>query len=141
MIKKIESSEMTKQTLSSFLTAMNNIIFIRDIAFVHMGKVDNPDILVIIADFFLKMAEATWSIVSGVQGQKLIVMLRNAGFKLDAGKLAQRLFGEYGSAGGHKDAARAEINLNGLKGEMHGKPDYSDFVMNKLKGIYGSKRL
>jgi nanoRNase/pAp phosphatase (c-di-AMP/oligoRNAs hydrolase) len=84
--------------------------------------------LVLIADFFLKMAESTWSIASGVNGKKLIIIIRNAGFRLDAGKISQKLFGDYGTAGGHKSAARAEIPLSGLK-----KKDYTSFITSKLK--------
>jgi nanoRNase/pAp phosphatase (c-di-AMP/oligoRNAs hydrolase) len=127
-IKKIESSELTKKTLKSYRDAMEHLIFIKDKAYVHMGEVDNPDILVLIADFFLKMAESTWSIASGVNGKKLIIIIRNAGFRLDAGKISQKLFGDYGTAGGHKSAARAEIPLSGLK-----KKDYTSFITSKLK--------
>ncbi len=135
IIKKIESSEITKKSLNSFLKAMEKLTFVKDIAFIHMGKVDNPDILVIIADFFLKMAEATWAVVSGVHGQKLIIILRNAGFRLDAGNMAKRLFGPYGFAGGHKSAARAEILLNDIQKEVSEESNYSQFVLNRLKGV------
>ena len=135
IIKKIEFSEITKKTLSSFRTATDNLTFVKDIAFIHMGKIDNPDILVIIADFFLKMAEVSWSVVSGVHSNKLVIILRNAGFRLDAGKVAQKLFGPYGFAGGHKSAARAEINLNVIEKELGEKSDFSVFVLNKLKGF------
>ncbi|MBW1805872.1 MAG: exopolyphosphatase, partial [Deltaproteobacteria bacterium] len=135
IIKKIESSEMTKKTLGSYRTAMEQLTFIKGMAFVHMGKVSDPDILVIIADFFLKMAEATWSVVSGIYGRKLIVIFRNAGFRLDAGKLAQKLFGQWGSAGGHKSAARAEILLNGIGQEINDDLEYKQFVIDRLKGI------
>mgnify|MGYP001114196327 CR=1 FL=1 len=114
IINKIESSEMTKKTLAGFREALDRFELIRNRAFVHMGKVDDPDFLVIIADFFLKVAEASWSIVSGVYGQKLIVIFRNAGFRRDAGKTAQKLFQEWGNAGGHRSAARAEISLQNL---------------------------
>ena len=135
IIKKIESSEISRKTLSRFQTATENIIFVKDIAFIHMGKVDNPDILVIIADFFLKMAEATWSIVSGIYGNKLIIILRNAGFRLDAGKTAQKLFGAYGSAGGHKGAARVEINLGDIEKGLDEKLNYKNFILNRLKSV------
>lgn len=137
-IKKIESSELTKKTLQSYKAAMENIIFINDKAFIPMGNVSNPDILVLIADFFLKMAEATWSVAAGINGKKLIIIFRNAGFRLDAGKMAQKLFGEYGSAGGHKSAARAEIPLSNLKGELSGGKKYEQFITGKLKGIKSS---
>jgi nanoRNase/pAp phosphatase (c-di-AMP/oligoRNAs hydrolase) len=135
IIKKIESSELSKKTLPGFRSAMENIQFIRDIAFIHMGQVKTPDILVMVADFFLKMAEASWCIVSGVYGQKLIVIFRNAGFRRDAGKMAKKAFGKWGSAGGHQSAARAEIPLKELKSELENKTDLKQFVIKRLKGM------
>lgn len=61
-----------------------------------MERVDNPDILVILADFFLKLAEANWSIVSGVYDARLVVVLRNGTFRGNAGNTAQKLFGPWG---------------------------------------------
>jgi hypothetical protein len=114
---------------------MERLTFLKDMTFIDMGKVDNPDILVMIADFFLKMAENTWSIVSGVYGRRLIIIIRNAGFRLDAGQAAKRLFGPYGSAGGHKSAARAEINLDKINREVNGKKRYTQFILDRLKGV------
>jgi nanoRNase/pAp phosphatase (c-di-AMP/oligoRNAs hydrolase) len=135
IIKKIESSEMTRKTLSDFRNALEHLTFIKDRAFIHMGKVNNPDILVIMADFFLKMVEATWCIVSGVYGQKLIIIFRNAGFRLDAGKTAQRLFGKWGSAGGHKSAARAEILLDEIKRGPANDSEIKQFLLGKIKSM------
>lgn len=135
MIKKIESSEMTRKTLVNFRTALENLTFVKDKAFIHMGRVNDPDILVIMADFFLKMVEATWCIVAGVYGQKLIVILRNAGFRLDAGKTAKRLFGRWGSAGGHQSAARAEIPVQEIKPAGHNDADFKNFVLSKIKAM------
>jgi nanoRNase/pAp phosphatase (c-di-AMP/oligoRNAs hydrolase) len=135
IIKKIESSELTKNTLQSYRTAINNLTFVKDKVFIPMDNVSNPDILVLMADFFLKMTEVTWSIAAGISGKKLIIIFRNAGFRLDAGKVAQKLFGDYGSAGGHKSAARAEIPLANIEGEVPGGNDYVQFVVSKLKEI------
>ena len=98
-----------------------------------MDKVNDPDILVIIADFFLKMAEATWSIVSGIYNRKVIVIFRNAGFRLDAGKMALKLFGQIGSAGGHKSAARAEIQLQQIVKELNNTKGIRQFILDKVK--------
>ena len=135
IIKKIESSELTKNTLQNYRTAMNNLIFVKDKVFIPMGNVSNPDILVLMADFFLKMAEVTWSVAAGISGKKLIIIFRNAGFRLDAGKVAQKLFGEFGSAGGHKSAARAEIPLINIEKASPGADDYIQFVVSRLKGL------
>ncbi|MBW1667083.1 MAG: DHH family phosphoesterase [Deltaproteobacteria bacterium] len=133
IIKKIESSEMSKKSLENFRKALEDLVFVKDKAFIHMGKVNDPDVLVIIADFFLKMAEATWCIVSGVYGQKLIVVFRNAGFRLDAGRTAQKLFGKWGSAGGHKSAARAEIPLQEIKPGNPDMGEFKQFVLAKIR--------
>jgi nanoRNase/pAp phosphatase (c-di-AMP/oligoRNAs hydrolase) len=115
ILSKIESSEMTRGMLSKYRLALERLIFIRDIAFVHMERVDNPDLLVLIADFFMKIAEIQWSIVSGVYKDNLVVILRNASFHGDAGKTARKIFGRWkGSAGGHRNAARAEIPLENI---------------------------
>ena len=91
--------------------------------------------LVIIADFFMKMAEATCSIVSGIVDQKLIVIFRNAGFRRNAGKLAKKMFGHLGSAGGHKSMARAEIPLERLKPDANTASDIEQYVLNRLKRV------
>lgn len=134
-IKKIESSELTRKTLESYKKAMDNIVFIKDMALIPMGIVDNPDTLVLVADFFIKMADITWSVAAGINGKKLIIIFRNAGFRYDAGKIAKKLFGELGSAGGHKSAARAEIPLANIEKEVPDGVDFSQFVAAKLRGI------
>lgn len=135
IVKMIESSEMTRKTLTSFRTALENLVFFKDKAYIHMGKVPDPDILVILADFFLKLVESTWCIVSGVYGQKLILIFRHAGFRLDAGKVAHKLFGEWGSAGGHKSAARAEIPVEAIPASSQEDPEMREFVLNQIKGM------
>jgi nanoRNase/pAp phosphatase (c-di-AMP/oligoRNAs hydrolase) len=135
MIKKIESSEITRKSLNSLRVAMENLVFVKDKAVIHMGKVNDPDSLVIIADFFLKMAEATWCIVSGVYGQKLIVIFRNAGFRLDAGKAAKKLFGKWGSAGGHSSAARAEVPIQEISPENKEPMELKQFILSKVKDM------
>ena len=135
IIKKIESSEFTKNMLQNYRTAINNLIFVKDKVFIPMDNVSSPDVLVLMADFFLKMADVTWAIAAGISGKKLVIIIRNAGFRLDAGKVAKKLFGEYGSAGGHKSAARAEISLGSIESVVSGGVGYAQFIVSKLKGI------
>jgi len=136
IIRKIESSEMTRKTLSQFRLAIDRLTFLDDVAYVHMNKVDNPDVLVIIADFLMKLAEARWSLVSGVYDKKLVIILRNATFRGNAGNTAKKLFGHWGgSAGGHAAAARAEIPLSMIGTEMKGISDLARFVRQNLKEL------
>ncbi|MDD2218716.1 MAG: DHHA1 domain-containing protein [Desulfoplanes sp.] len=133
IIKKIESSEINKKNLAAFRKAFEELQFIGDTAYIHMGVIKDADALVILADFFLKMVEATWCMVSGMCGKKLIIIIRNAGFRLDAGKVADRMFGELGSAGGHKSAARAEIPISALLDEIENLSKISEYVTDKIR--------
>ena len=133
IIKKIESSEMTKKTLSSFMVAIQKLIFVKKTAFVHMGVVDDDATLVIMADFFMKLAEANCSIVSGVYNQKLIVIYRNAEFRRNAGKMAKEMFESIGSAGGHKSMARAEIPVEQIIPNSKKVTDLEQYMLNRLK--------
>ena len=134
IIKKIESSEITKKTLTSYRYAMDRYVIFGDTAYVHMDSVDNPDILVIIVDFFMRLAEVTWSIVSGIYVDKVVIVARNAGFRGDAGKKMQRLFGDLGgSAGGHRSAARAEIPLKNILPKEKASEELGRVILKILK--------
>jgi nanoRNase/pAp phosphatase (c-di-AMP/oligoRNAs hydrolase) len=79
--------------------------------FVHLGTVVNPDVCVIIADFFMRIHTVSWSIISGICDRKLVIIFRNDGARKNAGRVAKAGFGGFGSAGGHRTMARAEISL------------------------------
>jgi len=135
-IKKIESSELSRHALDDFRAAIDGLVFINNMAYVNMGEVDNPDTLVIIADFFMKLAETEWSIVAGVYDKKLIFILRNASFRGNAGKTAKKLFETWGgSAGGHRSAARAEIPLKEIEPKIDNRNDLDEMILEKLKSL------
>ena len=118
IINKIERSEMRLDFLKYFKTALDDMRIRKGRAFVHLGPVINPDVCVLLADFFIKISSVDWSIVSGLYDQNLIVILRNDGLRKDAGRVAQKSFAAMGSAGGHKSSARAEIPIGNLKKEV-----------------------
>ncbi len=92
--------------------------------YTHLGLVKNPDVCVLVADFFMRVQSVTWSIVSGICSEHLVIIFRNDGIRKDAGKMAQKIFGAYGSAGGHKTMARAEIPLSRFEGMSDLKSDH-----------------
>jgi len=134
IIKKIESSEITLETLKNIRVAMDRLVCVKNIAFVYMETVTNPDELVIIADFFMKLAEVQWSVVAGIYENKLVVILRNADLKADAGKQAQSWFNSWGgAAGGHRSAARAEIPLKDIEQTMGNHVALDKLLLKTIK--------
>ena len=114
LARKIEQADLRLDFLKYFKIALETRRLRKGRVFVHLGSVVNPDVCVIIADFFMRIVSVTWSIVSGTYDKKLIVIFRNDGIRKNAGNVAKESFGQFGSAGGHKNMARAEIALSDL---------------------------
>ncbi len=133
VIQSIENSEITKNSLTYYRKAMANLKLWKQFAFTHLGKVPNGDICVQVADLFLKLAETSWSIASAVVGQKLVVVFRTHGYRRNAGKLASKLFSQWGRAGGHKTMARAEVPLKELKGMIKDESEVGKLVYGLIR--------
>lgn len=117
LVRKIESSEVRVSELNYFKTALADMKVSKHRTYAHVGRVRSPDILVIIADFLKRVHNISWVFVSGIHGERLIVIFRCDGYKKNAGKLAEKIFASMGVAGGHREAARAEVPLKNLPGE------------------------
>jgi nanoRNase/pAp phosphatase (c-di-AMP/oligoRNAs hydrolase) len=114
LVRKIELSELRLSELGYFKTALSEMKISKGRLYAHVGRVRSPDILVIIADFLNQVHDISWVFVSGIHGERLIVIFRCDGYKRNAGKLAAAIFGNIGYAGGHREAARAEVPLKNL---------------------------
>ena len=114
LVRKFDLTELRRSELKYFKIALNEVKASKGRAYAHLGRVGTPDILVIIADFFNHVDKFDWVLVSGIHAEKLVVIFRCDGYRKNAGNLAQKTFGEYGSAGGHREAARAEVPVKNL---------------------------
>jgi nanoRNase/pAp phosphatase (c-di-AMP/oligoRNAs hydrolase) len=132
LVRKFELTDLRRSELRYFNLAMQELKYSKRRYYSHLGKVRSPDVLVIIADFLNHVGEIDWVFVSGIHGEKLVVIFRCDGYRKSAGKLATRIFSSLGSAGGHKEAARAEVPLKNLA--IGDKPFNSD----SLKRLIGS---
>ena len=141
LARKIEQADLRFDFLKYFKTALQNMLLRKGRVFVHLGPVVNPDICVIIADFFMRIVSVTWSIVSGTYDKKLVIIFRNDGIRKNAGNVAKKGFGQFGSAGGHKNMARAEIALADLSEQI----DFRDekkllkWLINRVEKRAGKK--
>lgn len=135
LVRKIEQSEIRPDYLKFFIKALENRRLRKGKVFAFLGPVPNPDICVLIADFFLKISSIKWSIVAGYHQKKLVIIFRSDGLRKNAGKIAEQGFSEFGSAGGRKAMARAEIDLSLLRPLIDHKNDSKviRWIMNQLK--------
>ena len=129
LLRKIVHADFLREWLDSFALAYSRSRYLgKDGFFAWLGQVKSPDILVILADFFLRVHGIAWDAIAGLSGDTLVVILRCDGLEgRDMGKRATTWFGAFGSAGGHKMAARAEIPLERLAGA-----DPETFVLRRI---------
>ena len=133
LLSRIGRSEFHSRWLEFFAKACTNMYSLGSGQYVYIGEVENSDILVVIADFFMRVYEIRWVAVAGLSEGNLVVVFRSDGVSKDVGALASERFGDIGSAGGHKVMARAEVPAAALpeKGDIelfvwqrlsHGRP-------------------
>lgn len=138
LLRKIVRSEFRLEWLSYFSKAFQCIRFLKKGFYIFMDHVENPDILVVLADFFMRVHEITWTGVAGLYQDKVVLILRGDGYSRgmsNVGRLAIEAFGDIGSAGGHMAMARAEIPLENLAGAA---PD--TFIWERLSGANMHKK-
>ena len=80
----------------------------------HLGEVDHPDSVSLVADLLLRRERNTWSIVTGIWRNELYISLRTHNRTAHAGRTLRRLLGAAGRAGGHDQIAGGQAPLKGL---------------------------
>jgi nanoRNase/pAp phosphatase (c-di-AMP/oligoRNAs hydrolase) len=130
LMRKIIHSEYHRQWLKFFSKAFRKMRFVGTKGlFVFMDQLESPDILVMLADFFTRVHGLSWNMLAAVVKKTVVVVFRGDGIGRNMGTMAQNLFGDVGSAGGHRGAARAEIDL----AKLNGKP-VEEFLYKRLTG-------
>ncbi len=141
IVTKVERTALTQEDLDFVGRAIKQKKVINNRVFFHAGNITKPDELVVVADFFLTLARINWSIISGIYEKKLIVIIRNDGLRKGAGNTAKEAFSMYGSAGGHKTMARAELDLKLIRKQIKAvnKKALGDWIISVIDKKAGKK--
>lgn len=141
IVTKVERAALTQEDLDFLGKAIRQRKIINNRVFFHAGNITKPDELVVVADFFLTLAKINWSVISGVYGKKLIIIVRNDGLRKGAGNTAKEAFSMYGSAGGHKTMARAELDLRLIRKDLKAvnRKIVGDWIISVIEKTAGKK--
>lgn len=128
LLRRISRSEYLRSWLPFFSRAFRNL---RDCgaggAYAPLNEIKSADLVVSVADFFTKVHGLKWIAVSGIVDKKVIVVFRGDGSR-DMGRFADGCFYDVGTAGGHRNLARAEFPLSAIPAGV--KPQ--DFIYDRL---------
>jgi len=111
LLRRIDRPEMPLGFARILARAMKRLQIQDGLAVLHLGAVERDDLIVQMADFCLQFESTEWVAVSGKLKGNLVISVRNHGMGRSAGEAVRRLFGDIGSAGGHRNMAKAVIPL------------------------------
>lgn len=136
MLRRITRSEYLRPWLPLFARAFRSL---KDCkaggVYAWLQTIDSSDLLVAIADFFAKIYGLKWVAVAGRVEDKVIIIFRGDGSR-DVGKFASVAFSQLGSAGGHRNLARAEIPVSNIPN----KSQISDFILQRLQNASTTRK-
>jgi len=136
LLRRIEFNQIPERFLKYFDYAYHHQRRYRDLVLCYLGKVESLDACVQVADFYLRLIDIYYAAVAGLVKERLIIIFRGDGYRQDCGATAERAFGGYGSAGGHKSAARVEIPLETLRTVLSGdisQESVEHFLVQRLR--------
>ena len=115
LIRRIELNQIPDRFLKYYDYAYHHKRRYRDRVICFLGAVESADVCVQVADFHLRIINVFHVIVAGIVKDRLVIIFRGDGYRQDCGSIAIKSFGNIGTAGGHRSAARVEIPMETLE--------------------------
>jgi nanoRNase/pAp phosphatase (c-di-AMP/oligoRNAs hydrolase) len=135
MLKQIERPELPAEFARILSRALARIEVVDGLAVLNLGQVARDDIIVQVADFCLQFEGVEWVAVAGKLGSDLVIAVRNYGMSGDnAGDAVKNLFADIGSAGGHRNMAKAVIKQTAWRRREGSTRDR--FVEERLRELF-----
>jgi nanoRNase/pAp phosphatase (c-di-AMP/oligoRNAs hydrolase) len=116
LLARIQSPRLPHSYFANLQEALERLETVDTLIVSHLGTVDQPDIVPEIADLLLRFEGKTWSLVTGIFGDRLYLSIRTTNPRADAGATMRRLIGRRGKGGGHGRIAGGWIDLQRLPG-------------------------
>jgi len=136
LIRRIELNQIPDRFLKYYDYAYHHKRRYRDRMICFLGAVESADVCVQVADFYLRIINVFHVIVAGIVKDRLIIIFRGDGYRQDCGSIAMKSFGNIGSAGGHRSAARVEIPMETLNAALENnlsQESVDTFLVQRLR--------
>ena len=121
LLARIQSPRLPLAYFANLHEALESLEEYDSLIVSHLGTVDQPDIVPEIADLLLRLQGKTWSLVTGVFGERIYLSIRTTNPRADAGALMHRLLGRRGKGGGHGRIAGGWVDASKVAPGEHRK--------------------
>jgi len=121
LLARIQSPRLPLAYFANLHEALESLEEYDSLIVSHLGRVDQPDIVPEIADLLLRLQGKTWSLVTGVFGERIYLSIRTTNPRAEAGALMHRLLGRRGKGGGHGRIAGGWVDASKVAPGEHRK--------------------
>ena len=125
LLTRIMRSEYLPEWLPYFSRAFVNLRPCASGSYTWLGVAESADVLVVVADFFLRVHGLRWVVVCGRCRDTLVAVFRGGLGRTDVGHIASLTFEGGGSGGGHRALARAECAVRDAVAAAPGETEES----------------
>jgi nanoRNase/pAp phosphatase (c-di-AMP/oligoRNAs hydrolase) len=138
LLRQIDRPELPVNFARVLARAMTRMKVSDGLIVLNLGRVERDDLIVQVADFCLQFEGVEWVAIAGKLGANLSIAVRNYGTGRDnAGETVKNLFGEIGSAGGHRNMAKAVIPQDAWRGREGSIRD--GFIETRLRELLSAE--
>jgi nanoRNase/pAp phosphatase (c-di-AMP/oligoRNAs hydrolase) len=132
----IRNAPIAPQFFAEFQEAIANARTYANIAWSHLDRATEPEIVAQFADRLILLERVSWSFCTAFHHDNLIISMRSDKRGVDCGTLLKRAFGGRGSAGGHDRMAAGMVHLAGMTPEerMATKDSLARDILNRIDG-------
>lgn len=116
ILTEIESPPMSLETLDIIGQAIHNKRITGSYLITNVGFIHNTDALAQAADYLLNLEGITTVLVFGLNEDRIYLSGRSKDIRVNIGAVMTSAFADIGSAGGHANAAGAQISLGVFTG-------------------------
>lgn len=114
--------------------ALRNVFIYGRVAWTHLDRVQQPEIVAEVADLLCRMERVTWSFCTAYHEENLVVSLRSSQSGARCGRVLKSAVKDQGSAGGHQRMAAGYLDMKGLDAAQR-ESRREDFVRRLLGRI------
>ncbi|HMB54245.1 MAG TPA: DHHA1 domain-containing protein [Thermoanaerobaculia bacterium] len=100
-LARIQSARLPIEYFRNIHDALENLSSVETLIVSHLGELEQPDIVPEVADLLLRLEGKTWSLATGLYGERVYLSIRTTNVRADAGRIMRRLVGRNGKGGGH----------------------------------------
>jgi nanoRNase/pAp phosphatase (c-di-AMP/oligoRNAs hydrolase) len=113
VLSKIRRPPLEKVHFAYLAKAFKNAVTYKNAVATSLGRVEYSDIIPEVAEMLLNLRRISWCLCTGRDKDTILISVRTSRAKGRAGKLARRVVGASGTAGGHDMIAGGQVDCTG----------------------------